>query len=145
MPYTYSTRVRVTPPAGAATVYDLSTWTYVTRQTMRDSPIFSEQEMLDFTVEQTRYGSRRQVFLDFEFTDSTAQESSLIAILTAALDDAWTIEVSLNGGTTYREAVLSSYEVGDIEDKKNCGRMYATVWTVKTLQAAPVAVLGGAW
>lgn len=145
MPYAYSTRIRVTPPAGVATVYDLSTWTYVTKQTSRDAPMVSEHDMLDFTVEQTRYGSRRQVFLDFEFTDSTSQESSLIAILQAALDDGYTVEISLNSGTTYREAVLSGYEVGDIEDKKNCGRMYSTVWTVKDLQTGPVAVLGGAW
>lgn len=145
MPYSYSTRIRVTGPAGPAITYDLSAWNYVIRQTVKESVILSEQEMLDFKVEQTRYGSRRQVILDFEFPlTSTSNETDLATILQRALDDEWTVEMSLDSGTTYRTVVLSSYDAGDLEDKK-VGRVVSTVWTVKALQTGPIAVMGGSW
>lgn len=146
MAYTYSVRVRLTGPAGPATTYDLSAWQWVNVQTTKDAAVISEQEMLDFTVEQTRYGSRRSVVLEFSLpTASTSNETDLATILQRALDDEWTVEMSLDGGTTYRTVVLSSYDAGDMEDQKLVGRMVSTVWTVKTLQTGPVAVMGGAW
>jgi hypothetical protein len=112
---------------------------------MTDMPLLTEKEMLDFTVEQTRYGFRRSVVLAFEFgVAATADETSLLTIIEHALDDEWLVELSLNSGTTYREVVLSSYEVEDMADKK-IGRVYRTTWTVKDMQTQPVAVLGGSW
>ena len=145
MPYSYTPKIRVTPPAGAQVVYDLSTWNYLIRSEMRDSAVISEKEMLDLSVDQVRYGTRRSVFLEFDFpVGSTSNETDLITIVTRALDDGWMIEVSLDGGTTYRESLLSGYEVEDMEGKK-IGRVYRTAWTVKALQLQPAAVLSGTW
>jgi len=145
MPYSYTPKMRVTPPAGAATTYDLSTWAYISRQEVRDAPVASEKEMLDLTVEQTRYGFRRTVGLTAEFpVGSSSNETDFMTIIRRAVDDEYTVELSLDNGTTYREVVLSEYSAEDMEGKK-IGRIYRTTWTVKALQEQPVAVLGGSW
>lgn len=145
MAYSYTPKFRVTGPAGPAVTYDLSTWGYVIRQQVSDSPVFTEHEMVDYSVETTRYGSRRSVQMDFEIpTGNVANETDLMTIMQRALDDEWTVELTLDGGTTYREVVLSSYSGEDLQDKK-IGRAFRTVWTVKALQTSPVGVLGGSW
>jgi hypothetical protein len=145
MAYSYTPKIRLTPPAGATVTYDLSSWSYTIRQEMRDAAVISEKEMLDFSVDQVRYGTRRQVFLEFDFpVGSTSNETDLIEIIRRSLSDEWMVEVSLDGGTTYRESLLSGYEVEDMEGKK-IGRVYRTAWTVKALMEQPAAVLGGSW
>jgi hypothetical protein len=145
MPYTYAPKIRLTPPAGAQVTYDLSLWQYLTRAEMRDAILVRDDEMLDLSVQQTRYGARRQVFIEAEFPiASTSNENDLIEIVRRSLDENWLTEISLDSGTTYRYVVLSSYETEDLGAKK-IGRAYRMTWTVQALQEQPAAVMGGAW
>jgi hypothetical protein len=143
--YSYAPKIRLTPPAGAQVIYDLSLWQYLSRAEMRDGILVRDDEMLDLSVQQTRYGARRQVFLEAEFpVASTSNEADLIEIIHRSLDENWLTELSLDGGTTYRAVILSAYETEDMAAKK-IGRAYRTVWTVQAVQEQPAAVMGGAW
>lgn len=146
MAYSYTPKFRLTGPAGPATIYDVSGYSFVTMSSSSDAPLFTSHEMLDMSTQLTRYGTRRTVGLDFEFpTSETTNESTLMAtILRYALDDEWLVELSLDSGTTYREVVLASFSVEDLGAKK-IGRAVKTAWTVAAMQTSPVSVMGGSW
>src|SRR5262245_15159076 len=105
MAQTYTPKIRLTGPAGPATTYDLSAYTYVTVQVPSYEALFTESEMLDRSVKTTRYGYRVGVQLNFEFPNSASANETELAetILSRAQDDNWMVELSLDGGSNYKE------------------------------------------
>jgi len=129
MAHTYYPKFRMTPPAGAQLTYDLTSYSYVTGNVVTDDALFEEMEMLDRSVQQTRYGFRRSAVLTFEFPTESSDETELAEdILTFAMNDEWVVELSMDNGTTYREVVLSSFSRQPLVDK-NIGVRVETVWT----------------
>jgi hypothetical protein len=146
MAQTYLPKLRLTPPAGAQLTYDLSTYSYLTVIAPSWEPLFTEMEMLDRSVQQTRYGYRVTVSLSFEFPNSESANEAIMAqnIITKAMDDDWVFELSLDSGTTYRTVVLSQYRESRMGDK-NIGLAIDTLWTCAAIVLLKPAVLTGGW
>ena len=145
MSHAWYPKFRLTPPAGALLSYDLTTYSYVVQRTVQDEPLFEEMEMLDRSVDQTRYGWRRSAVLAFEFVTPSSDETALVeSIITYALDDAWSVELSMDNGTTYREVLLSSFSRQPLADK-NIGVRIETLWTVKDMMTALTKIGSGSW
>jgi len=144
--HAYQPRIRVTPLAGPAYVVDISAYRWLIAAQPRYSPIIIRKETINRQVRTTRYGWRCAVVLAFTFSTPSTDEQSLTSlVLDYALDREAKIEISLDGGTTYREVVLADqYEQQNIQGR-NVGITLATVWEcVEPLERKP-AVGSGAW
>ena len=145
MSHAWYPKFRLTPPAGPLLTYDLTTYTHLTTRTVSDEPLFEEMEMLDRSVEQTRYGYRRTALLGFDFPTASSDETALAEnILSQAMDDEWMVELSMDNGTTYREVVLSSFSRAPLADK-NIGVRVETLWTVKDMGLTLTKIGSGSW
>lgn len=145
MGHSYTAIFRVTPMAGTAYTIDLTNFQWKTRAQPAYEPLITPQEMIDRSIKATRYGYRARVGLDFEFPTPSTNESTLATqVLAAAVDDNQSIEVSLDGGTTYRTAIMESFEQVPLGDK-NIGVRIATVWVCSDLLTAKPSVGSGSW
>lgn len=144
MAHTYSPRFRVTPMAGPAATTVLSTMSWNIKAQPMYEPIANQHEIIDRSMEQTRYGYRCRVALDFEFETPSTDETSLASILTSAEDDNQMIELSLDGGTTYREVLLEEFNQEAL-DGKNIGIAVQSVWVCKDILTTKPAVGSGSW
>jgi hypothetical protein len=143
MSHAYYPKFRLTPPAGALLSYDLTAYQYVVQRTVQDEPLFEQMEMLDRSTQNTRYGWRRSAVINFEFPTPVTDETTLAeSIISKALDDEWSVELSMDNGTTYREVVLSGYTRQPLADK-NIGVRVETVWTVADILTALPAISTG--
>ena len=146
MGHTYQPRIRVTPLAGPAYVVDISAYRHLRVAQPRYAPLIIRKETITRQVRTTRYGWRCVVILAFTFpTPSTDEQNLTSLILDYAIDREATIEISLDGGTTYREVVLAEeYEQTNVEGR-NVGVHLVTTWEcVEPLERKP-AVGSGAW
>jgi hypothetical protein len=146
MAQTYRPILRVTPPAGATSTYDLSTYRFLSVVQPSWEPLFTEMEMLDRSTQQTRYGFRVSVALALEFPNAESASESTLAtsIVTQAMDDAYSWELSLDAGATYRAVVLSQYSEARMGEK-NIGLSVSMIWTCVSIVLTKPAVLGGGW
>jgi len=145
MGHSYSAIFRVTPLAGPAFTVDLTNYQWKTRAQPLYEPVIAQKEMLDRSVRQTRYGYRCRVLLDFEFpTPSTDETAFARDLLTVAADDDQSIELSLDGGTTYRTVLLEQMEQAALADK-NIGVRVSTAWVCRDLLTTKPAVGSGSW
>jgi hypothetical protein len=146
MAQTYAPKLRLTPPAGAQLTYDLSAYRFLSVVQPTWEALFTEMEMLDRSVQQTRYGWRVTVAMSFEFPNAESATEAIWAanIISKALDDDWVFELSLDSGTTYRTAVLSQYGESRMGGK-NIGLTIDTNWTCTAIVTDKPAVLGGGW
>lgn len=145
MGHSYSTIFRVTPLAGPTFTVDLSAYQWKTRAQPSYEPVISQKEMVDRSIRQTRYGYRCRVGVDFEFpTPSTDETAFARDLLTVAVDDDQDIELSLDGGTTYRSVLLEEMQQIALADK-NIGVRVSTVWVCRDLLTTKPAVASGSW
>jgi uncharacterized SAM-dependent methyltransferase len=61
MAQTYAPQIRLTPPAGAVLTYNIASYSYVTAIQPAWEELVTEMEMLDRSIQQTRYGWRVSV------------------------------------------------------------------------------------
>ena len=145
MGHTYTAIFRVTPLAGPAFTVDLSAYQWKTKAQPFLEPIILQKEMLDRSVRQTRYGYRLRVGLDFEFPTPSTDETALARdVLTTALDDDQSIELSLDNGATYRVVLLEAMEQVALAEK-NIGVKISTSWVCRDLLQTKPAVGSGSW
>lgn len=145
MGHAYTAIFRVTPLAGPAFTVALANYQWKTRAQPSYEPVIAQKEMVDRSIRQTRYGYRCRVLLDFEFPTPSTDETALAQnVLTVATDDDQSVELSLDGGTTYREVLLEQMEQVALAEK-NIGVRIATVWVCKELLTTKPAVGSGGW
>lgn len=145
MPHTYVPIFRVTPLAGPAFTVALAGYQWNTRNQPAYEPVIAQKEMLDRSVRQTRYGYRVRVAVDFEFPTPSTNETTLAQnLLDVAVSDDQSIELTLDGGTTYRTVLLEAMEQVALAEK-NIGVSIKTVWVCRDLLTTKPAVGSGSW
>ncbi len=145
MGHSYTAIFRVTPLAGPAFTVTLTSYQWRTKAQPFYEPVIIQQEMLDRSMRQTRYGYRCRVALEFEFPTPSTDETALAGnVLTVATDDDQSVELSLDGGTTYRTVLLEEMSQAALADK-NIGVRVATVWVCRDLLTTKPAVGSGSW
>lgn len=145
MGHAYTPIFRVTPLAGPAFTVPLSGYSWVTRAQPLYERVTTDHEMIDRGIEQTPYGFRVRVALEFEFPTPSTNETDLAQdVIDHALNEDSGIEISLDNGTTYRAVVLEEYGQAAIAEK-NIGVRTTTLWVCKELIANKPPVGSGAW
>lgn len=145
MGHTYSAIFRVTPIAGDAYTVDISTYTHITTAQPTYEPVLEEKEFIDRSVGITPRGWRCSVSLEFQFPTPSSEETTLATtVLDLAMEDLAKIELSLDGGTTYREVVLTDFRQEALSGK-NIGLLQQTTWICKDLLTTKPAIVSGSW
>ena len=121
--YSYSPFLRVTPPAGAALVYDLGAIDRMILAQWVPEPIFSEKETVRRRLRTINYGWRLRIFFAWVVEPGSVSELTLVAVGLYVNRRAHLLEVSMNGGSTYREVVLSGngWVRSNVEEKNVLG------------------------
>lgn len=143
--FTYTPYLRVTPLAGTATVYQLSTLTFMTVARQIWEPLFLQKETVNRRLINIPLGWRERTLFTFTVESASSAETSLVAIGLAINHPDATVELSMNGGTLYRTVVLSSWSRMPPEDK-NIAAVYEVEFaTVEPISAdsVPPEVLTG--
>lgn len=143
----YTAIVRITPPAGPAYTVNLSSLGWMTVCQPLYEPLHDVKEMLTRAIRKVRYGFRVHVRQEFEFITPTADETTLAQqVITPACDpeNDYLVELSLDGGTTYRAVELEEVDQGPIEGK-NVGVKVTLDWTCVDPIANKPAVGSGSW
>lgn len=139
--------VRITPPAGAAYTVSLSglTWNTVCQPSYED--LSEIKEMLTYAIRKVKRGFRVHVHTEFEFFTPTADETTLAEqVIKPAFDpdNEYLIELSLDGGTTYRVVEGEDHQRVAIEGK-NIGVRHSIDWVCQEPIPEIPAVGTGAW
>lgn len=143
--HSYNPRFRVTPPGGNPYLVDISVYQWVTILQPTWEPEFLFSEMLDRRLTKTRYGYRGRCQILFEFVTPSANETELTdLLLDQAEDDDHLIELSLDGGTTYREVLLEKHQDGAMGEK-NVGVRVDTIWVAAALSPTKPSIAAGRW
>lgn len=121
--YSYSPFLRVTPPAGAAIVYDLAAIDRMTVAQWIPEPVFNQKETVRRRLHNIPYGWRLRVFFAWVIDPGSVSELTLVDIGLYVNRRAHPLEISMNGGSTYREAVLAGngWTRSNIEEKNVLG------------------------
>ncbi|HEV8455337.1 MAG TPA: hypothetical protein VGQ24_10615 [Gemmatimonadales bacterium] len=141
----WTPKFRITPPAGNPYVVDISAyqWLVVFQPTWEPEFLFSE--MLDRRLTKTRYGYRGRCHILLELITPSASETELNdSVLNPSEDDDYLIELSLDGGTTYREVLLEKHQDANLGDK-NIGIRIDTVWVTAALAPMKPSIAAGRW
>ena len=112
--YTWTVLCRMTPQDGPAEVVNLSTaFTFggAARSVLvKAEPQYQEEsearEDINLALRPLLLGYRRSLMLTFDVTDPAAHGATIAQILTRSMSPYWTVEFSLNNGTTYVPMVL---------------------------------------
>ena len=145
MAHAYSVIFRLTPPAGPQTTINASAMSFLSVAQPRLEAVFTEQELIDRSIAVTPYGYRCMVDMEFQFPTPSTDETSLADnLITRAMDDDWTIELSLDGGTTYREVVLTGFSQEPMGGK-NIGVVQSMTWVCSGLLDEKPSVESGSW
>ena len=143
--HVYSILFRLTPPAGPTTTINASAMSFLSVAQPRYDAMFTEQELIDRSVALTRYGYRCMVDMEFQFPTPSTDETNLADnLITRAMDEDWMIELSLDGGTTYREVVLTGFSQEPMGGK-NVGIVQSMTWACADLLTEKPAVVSGSW
>jgi hypothetical protein len=108
--YSFSPRLRFTPPAGAPVVVDLTTLDRLVRAEVLWEPLIDEIEMVDRSIQTERYGWRLGVLLEVFCTPGSVTDLALEGQVNHWLNRSdTTTEVSMDGGGVYRIAHLTRW------------------------------------
>lgn len=142
----WTPKFRVTPlSAGNPVVIDISAYQYAVVLQPTWDPEFQVSEMLDRRLTKDRYGYRGRCHIVFELITPSANETELNdSILSPSENDDYLIELSLDGGTTYREVLLEKHQDANLGDK-NIGVRIDTVWVTAVLSPTKPSIAAGRW
>lgn len=152
--HSWSPRFRVTNPGGGnPVVVDPTAWTAPTGTVMtvlrpRPVPTSLEHETLGLGMRTTRRAVQMYVDMVFEFDSGSADEAALVnGVLNPHMQDDAKVELSLDGGTTYREVVLSdeSPQPEPTIEGKNIGTVYAMTWVTTEALDRFIVLGAGGW
>jgi len=104
--YSYSPFLRITPPGGPAITYDLGAIDRMTVAQWWPEPVFNQKETVRRRLHNIPYGWRLRATLAWVIDPGSAAELTLVDIALYINRRAHLLELSMNGGSTYREAVL---------------------------------------
>lgn len=148
--YAYYPLVRVTPDNGWPTIYDLraafSDARGPERSRLRYRQIEDGYEDVNHRARQTTFGFRVRVQLWFVIV-TTEDHATLAAICTALNNRHKTVELSLDGGTTYRQIILDQApSPRALRNKTYVGaRHELRVETVDPIDDFPTMTATGGW
>lgn len=112
--YTWTPYFRLTPTDGAVEVVDLSATGITTpgqlSVDLRHQPVVEKREDVNRRVRPLRLGYRCEATLRFYVGGDMSDAAKLAKVANALLSDAYTVELSLDGGTTYREVWLRDWK-----------------------------------
>ena len=124
------------PYAGGATKIDLN---YI--------PVMDSRETANKTLSVVHYGFRIRVGFTFAIGGNMADHNTLVTIVNALVDPTKTVQLSLNGGTTFRYVDIRRYEGPDPFDGKTfAGAYYSLEVETTSLVQPPLPAIGsGTW
>jgi hypothetical protein len=121
--FSYQVRLRVTPLAGPAVVYDL---TAIDRMRIA-RPVWEPDFLPKLTINRRRRnipkGWRPRAIFAFFVDSGSASETTLQTISLAVNRQDHAVEISFDGGAAYRAVVLAAWNRYPPEDK-NIGAVY---------------------
>lgn len=125
--YSYSPFLRVTPPGGPAILFDLGALDRMTVAQWIPEPVFNQKETVRRRLKNIPYGWRVRAFFIWVIDPGSASELTLVQIGLYVNRKAHLLELSMNGGSTYREVVLSGngWVRSNIEEKNVLGMYQA--------------------
>lgn len=127
--YSYSPFLRVTPPAGDKVVYDLGSVPTMKIAQWVPEFIFTQKETVRRRLRNIKYGWRLHVILEWVVDVGTAGELTLIDLMSYLARNDSPLEISMNGGATYRDCIVATSPVRDNVEKKNILGLYHMEFT----------------
>jgi len=146
MGYRWDVRFRLTPMNGLPKTITLDVTTLADgRGPILIHPAYDPEDDVDSDVTRTMrgrlFGWRCSVEFGFQIKTMTNQ-ATLAEIRDALIDQTIAVEMSLDGGTTYRESVgTGSFSPDRLNGKWTAGAMYAFTAVCKTLLPALPRIL----
>jgi len=123
--WSYSPILKVTPPAGPALAYDLAAIDRLIACQWIPEAEFAPKTTLRRRRVNIPYGWRlRYVFAWFIDTPSGTSELTLVDIAFAVNRMGYKLEMSMDGGATYREVVLDAWPPRTNVEEKNVAAIY---------------------
>lgn len=126
MAFSRQPKLRFIPPAGPPVEYDLTTLRFISVCQPFHEAIFIEKEMLDYSIRTTKKGWRVSVRLEFQVGEGSADDALLAQVWQRLLDEDQVLEVTLDGGAVWREAVLVEWTRQPTAEK-NIGTTYGVM------------------
>jgi len=122
--WSYQPLLRVTPPAGAATVYDLAAIERMTVAQWIPEPLFAAKENLRRQRRNISYGWRLRAAFAWFVDAGSAGENTLTDIAFAVNRQGYTLELSMDNGALYRPVVLEEWPPRTNVEEKNVAAIY---------------------
>lgn len=116
MPYSYEPHLRLTPLAGDAVDFDLSTILNATTINLEWDPVFLQKENVNRVIRNTLIGWRGSVLMVFRVQSASASETTLVNLGKRLMVPGEKMEVSLDG-TVYRFCQLAAWSRVKAEGK----------------------------
>ncbi len=150
--YAWWPMVRITPANGPAVVRDLKSdlstipGTGPTKVAVKHAPQIKQRQDVNDAERPLLKGFRVDVELTFEVADEMLDHDILAEIASACLDQDQIVELSMDGGLTYREVVLTEYRGPDpINGKMYVGAKYELNFRCRELVQDIPAIGMGNW
>lgn len=121
--YSYSPFLRVTPPGGAPIINDLAAIDRMIVAQWIPEPVFNQKETVRRRLHNIPYGWRLRLFFAWVVDPGSVSELTLVNVALYINRRAHLVELSMNGGATYREVVLSGngWTRNNVEEKNVLG------------------------
>lgn len=140
MPGTFGTyarkpKVRATPPAGPAIVYDMTTYQWVISAEPEPIPVLFEKELITFDRKSTRYGFQLDATIDLLLAPDSTEDLALRDLWDRMLRDDHTLELSLSrvgDADNYRAGYFDVWQ-RTIPEGKRLGAQYHLHWKCEAM------------
>ncbi|HOC17125.1 MAG TPA: hypothetical protein PKK95_02600 [Vicinamibacterales bacterium] len=150
--YAWWPMVRITPANGPEVVRDLKSdlstlWGIgPTKIAVKHAPQIKQRQDVNDRERPLLKGFRVEVDLTFEVSDEMTDHDILAEIVTACLDQYQVVELSMDGGLTYRGVVLTDYLGPDpLGGKPVAGAKYELHFRCRELVTELPAIGTGNW
>jgi hypothetical protein len=122
--WSYQPLLRVTPLAGAATVYDLAAIERMTVAQWIPEPLFNAKETLRRKRRNIPYGWRLRASFAWFVEAGSAGELTLVDLAFAVNRRGYRLELSMDNGALYRDVVLEDWPPRSNVEGKNVAALY---------------------
>jgi len=122
--WSYQPLLRVTPPAGDATVYNLAAIERMTVAQWIPEPLFNPKETLRRKRRNISYGWRLHASFAWFVEAGSASENFLVDLAFAVNRRGYRLELSMDNGVLYRDVVLEDWPPRTNIDGKNVAALY---------------------
>ena len=146
--HTFKPIFRVTPEAGAPYTLDVSGYRWLPICQPSYELIVLEKEGVNYNMRTTKRGYRVGVHQEFVFVTPSTEETQLSDLVIGPAADPDTdpvIEITLDNGTVWREAVMTGHVKTTNLQGKNIGVRHVLDWICTRLIPKPPATGSGSW